>query len=79
MPVPFAMRLRVAELLAQRELTAYKLAALSGGRISQSAAYRLAEPSGAFRCLRADVMDALCEVLQVPPGELFHAPPRRRR
>lgn len=63
------MRLRVPELLAEREMTAYRLHKLSGGRLSLSSASRLAR--GEWKCLSSDVMDVLCEVLDVEPGELF--------
>jgi DNA-binding Xre family transcriptional regulator len=64
------MRLRVPELLRARQLTAYALATQSGGRISMTAAYRYSR-TGAFRCLSPEQLDALCEILEVEPGELF--------
>lgn len=64
------MRLRVPELLAERQMTPYALHKASGGRISLSAAYRLA--SGEFRAVSASVLDALCEVFEIDdPGPLF--------
>lgn len=64
------MRLRVPELLAEREMTPYALHKASGGRISLSAAYRLA--SGEFRAVSAIVLDALCDVFGIDdPGPLF--------
>lgn len=64
------MRLRVPELLAEREMTPYALHKASGGRISLSAAYRLA--SGEFRAVSAAVLDALCDVFGIDdPGPLF--------
>ena len=64
------MRLRVPELLAEREMTPYALHKASGGRISLSAAYRLA--SGEFRAVSATVLDALCDVFGIDdPGPLF--------
>ena len=71
------MRLTVPALLAKREWTAYQLAKESNGRISMSAAYRLA--TGDWKCLSSDVLDALCDVLEVEPGELFEREPKRRR
>jgi DNA-binding Xre family transcriptional regulator len=73
------MRLRVPELLQARGLTAYYLATRSEGRISITAAYRYAR-TGAFRCLSPEQLAALCEVLDVEPGELFERerkPPKR--
>ena len=64
------MRLRVAELLAERGMTPYALHKASAGRISLSAAYRLA--SGEFRAVSATVLDALCDVFGIEdPGPLF--------
>lgn len=64
------MRLRVPELLADRQMTPYALHKASGGRISLSAAYRLA--SGEFRAVSSSVLDALCDVFEIDdPGPLF--------
>lgn len=71
------MRLRVDELLRSRGMTPYALAKASGGVISLSAAYRLA--GGEFRAIGAMVMDTLCEILRVEPGELFERTPTPRR
>lgn len=60
-----------------RGMTPYALAKASGGVISLSAAYRLAE--GEFRAIGATVMDSLCEILNVEPGELFERTPTSRR
>ena len=70
------MLLRVPDLLKERELTPYALAKASGGRISLSAAYRLA--SGRWRAISATVMDALCDVLEVEPGALFERLPAKK-
>lgn len=72
------MRLRVPELLQKRRLTAYALATRSRGRISMTMAYAYAR-TGAFRCLSPEQLEALCEVLEVEPGDLFERRPRRRR
>jgi DNA-binding Xre family transcriptional regulator len=55
--------------MAERNVTAYRLAADSGGRISQSTAYRLAD--GTKESLRLEEIAALCDVLEVDPGQLF--------
>jgi DNA-binding Xre family transcriptional regulator len=73
-----SVRLRVPELLRVRALTAYRLATDSGGRISMSMAYRLSR-TGAFRCLSPEQLDALCELLDVEPGDLFEHLPRKKR
>jgi hypothetical protein len=75
------MRLRVPELLAKHQMTPYALHKASGGRISLSAAYRLA--SGEFRAVSGTVLDALCDVFGIEdPGPLFvreRRPARRRK
>jgi DNA-binding Xre family transcriptional regulator len=72
------MRLRLAELLAAREMSPYAFAKAVAPHVSQSTAYRLAR--GEWKCLSGDVMDVICDVLDVEPGELFErADPRRAR
>jgi DNA-binding Xre family transcriptional regulator len=71
------MRLRVNELLNERGLTAYALAKRSGGRLGLRMAYRLAEQRGRFTTIKAEVLDALCDVLGVEPGELLERGGRR--
>lgn len=63
------MRLLVGKWLDKREISAYELAKQSRGRISQSAAYRLAR--GEWKAISSTVLDALCDVLKVKPGDLF--------
>lgn len=65
------VRIRVPELLKKRKLTAYGLAQASGGRISMSAAYRLTRAKGRVQFFDADLLEALCDVLHVEPGELL--------
>jgi DNA-binding Xre family transcriptional regulator len=68
----------VRELLSKRGMTASELAKRSGGRISESAAYRLA--NNQWRQLSGSVLDALCDVLGMDnPGPLFEREQRRRR
>ena len=71
------MQLKVPALLADRGWTAYQLAKASDGRISMSAAYRLA--TGDWKCLSSDVLDALCDTLEVEPGDLFVREGKRRK
>lgn len=71
------MRFRVPQLLRDRGITAYVLATRSGGRISMSTAYFFAR-TGTFRCLKPEHLDALCEVLEVEPGELFERGRKRK-
>lgn len=65
------MRLLIRELLRKREMTPYALAKASGGRISLPMAYRLVRRRGRFTTIRAAVLDALCDVLKVNPGEIL--------
>lgn len=66
-----SVRIRVPELFEEHNLTAYAIAQRSEGRISPSTLYRLARSRGAVRYLDADLLDALCDVLGVAPGELL--------
>jgi DNA-binding Xre family transcriptional regulator len=74
--VSWTMRLRVAEILRQRGMTAYALARSSGGRISRSVAYRLIQ--GNKQSIRLAELEALCDVLGVGPAELFERDLSRR-
>ncbi len=65
------MRLRLPELLDERGLTAYAAAQQSGGTIDQSKLYRLMRKRGAVRYIDANLMEALCDLLNVQPGELL--------
>lgn len=78
MPTFGIMKLRVPELLEERGLTAYALAKASDGRLSLSTAHRLAR--GEWKCLSAEVLEALCEVLEIDdPGPLFERDAGKRR
>lgn len=65
------MRIRLPELMEKRGLTRYALAKQSGGRISLSTAYRLVEMEGDLETFGNAILEALCDVLQVEPSELF--------
>lgn len=65
------MRVRLPELLESHRLTAYAVAQRSGGRVSTSALYRLIANDGHARYLDADLLDALCDVFDIEPGELL--------
>jgi DNA-binding Xre family transcriptional regulator len=72
------MRVRLAELLELRGMTAYAVAQQSDGRISTSALYRLIKSGGRARYLDSDLLDALCDVFDVEPGELLEREPPGR-
>jgi DNA-binding Xre family transcriptional regulator len=65
------IRIRFTELLRRRRLTAYAVATASGGRISLRMAYRLKRQWGRFSTIRADVLEALCDVFGVGLGDLL--------
>lgn len=65
------MRLRIPELLTERGLTPYAVARDSEGRISLSTIYRLKDRRGQLDTFAADMLEALCDVLRVKPGDLF--------
>lgn len=65
------MRLRIPELLTARDITPYALAKRSDGRVSLSTVYRLVERRGRLQTYSSDLLDTLCDVLKVEPGELF--------
>jgi hypothetical protein len=72
------MKLTVPELLKVRGWTAYELSKRSEGKISISAAYRLAD--GEWKCLSAAVLDGLCIAFEIEdPGPLFKRTPAKRR
>jgi DNA-binding Xre family transcriptional regulator len=65
------MRVRIPELLKSSGLTPYALAKRSGDRISLSTAYRLTRSKGRLNTFDAEVLEALCDIFGVGPGELL--------
>ena len=67
------MRLRLPELLEARMLTPYAVAhhPANAGRIKLTTMYRLVRSRGTRPPFTPEVLAALCDVLQVDPGELF--------
>lgn len=63
------IRLRLADVLAARGWTPYRLAQETG--LTVPTAYRLADASLRFGRFTADTLDRLCEALEVQPGELL--------
>jgi DNA-binding Xre family transcriptional regulator len=71
------IRLRLAEVLAQRGWTAYRLAQETG--LTVPAAYRLAKRDRRLARIEAATLDRLCLALDVQPGQLLEwVPPTRR-
>jgi len=73
------MRIRLPELLEEHQLTAYEISKQSGGRISPSTLYRLNRKRGIVELFSADLLEALCDVLHVEPGELLERDKKRGR
>jgi DNA-binding Xre family transcriptional regulator len=65
------VRLRLPELMRSRGMTAYEVAKQSAGRISRSAAYRVVRMDGRLDNFDAEMLEALCDVFGVGPGELL--------
>ncbi len=65
------VRLRLPELLDEKGVTPYRVAQDSGGRISTSVLYRIIKRGGRVELLSASLLEALCDVLNVEPGELL--------
>lgn len=73
------VRLRIRELLKKRGLTYYALAKKSGERISLSTAYRFKKNDGRLETFGAEMLEALCDIFDVEPGELLEREGKRRR
>ena len=73
------IRVRLPELLNEDVPTAYAIAKASRERISLSAAHRLVRARGAVQRFDADVIEALCEIFGIGPGELFELDAKRKR
>jgi DNA-binding Xre family transcriptional regulator len=72
------VRIRLPELLEQHDSTAYGIARDSKGRIQPSTLYRLARQRGRVKYFDSELLEALCDVLDVEPGELLEREGKRR-
>ena len=63
------VRLRIHELMKQREISAYALS--KGALLPYPSAYRLSRPHGRFGRLHEETLDSLCRYFQVQPGRLL--------
>jgi putative transcriptional regulator len=74
------IRLRLAEVLRQRNWTPYRLAQETG--LTVPTAYRLADPGLELGRITVDTLDRLCAALKLQPGDLLEwipeSGPRRR-
>jgi DNA-binding Xre family transcriptional regulator len=73
------VRLKLPELMDQQGLTAYALSRKSEGRISMSTAYRIARLKGRLKNFDGELLEALCDVLNVEPGDLLERESKKRR
>jgi DNA-binding Xre family transcriptional regulator len=65
------VRIRLPEVLDERQLTAYEVAKRSNGRIIPSTLYRLVRQEGRVKLFDGDLLEALCDVLEMEPGEIL--------
>jgi DNA-binding Xre family transcriptional regulator len=72
------MRVRFPELLKRSGMTPYAVAKQSADRISLSTAYRLNRSGGRLNTFDADVLEALCDIFKVEPGELLERDGKKR-
>ena len=70
------IRLRLAEVLAERGWTPYRLAQETG--LTVPTAYRLADPALRFGRFTTDTLERLCAALDVQPGDLLEWVPGPR-
>ena len=77
--VGMALRLRFPELLDERGMTPYAFSKATEGRVSMSTAYRIVRMRGRLATFDATLLDAICDVLKVKPGQLFERERKRRR
>ncbi len=74
-----ALRLRFPELLDERGMTPYAFSKATEGRVSMSTVYRIVRMRGRLATFDATLLDAICDVLKVKPGQLFERERKRRR
>lgn len=73
------MRIRLPEVLKEHRITAYEVAKRSGGRVIPSTLYRLVRQKGRVRMVDGELLDTLCEILNVEPGALLERGGRKAR
>ena len=74
------VRWKLPEILAERGLTAYRLATMAteaGYSLTVRAAYRLADPAHDLRRLDLDTLNAVCNVLGLKAGDMLEVIPDR--
>jgi len=73
------MRLRIPELLTEKGISAYAVARDSRDRISLSTIYRLTKARGRLETFSNDLLEGLCDVLDVTPADLWERDKPRRK
>jgi DNA-binding Xre family transcriptional regulator len=69
------MRIRLAELMAQRQTNPRRIELATQGAINARTLYRIKAMDGRPRFFDAELLDALCQVLEVGPGDLLEHEP----
>ena len=70
------LRYRIADILAERGWTAYRLAKETG--INLTTAYRLAREGARVDRIEGKTLEDLCRALKVQPGDLLEYVPDAR-
>ena len=74
------IRLRFPELLQEHDVTGYRLVQLSDRRLAMSTVYRWIRCKGKVgRSLDLVALEALCDALDVEPGEVVERVRRKTR
>ena len=60
-------------------MTPYAFAKVTGGEISDATAYRLVKLRGKLKTFDARLLEAMCDALDVEPGDLIERTGRRKR
>jgi DNA-binding Xre family transcriptional regulator len=76
------VQIRIAELMKGKGIaSAYQLAQAieeTGAGVSAASIYRLVAANGRLQTFSAELLDALCDVFKVEPGELLERKRTRR-
>ena len=76
--LPMDVRIRLPEVLEEKGLTAYEVAKRSNGRIIPATLYRLIRGKGRVRLIDGELLEALCDQLEMEPGELLEREGKKR-
>ena len=73
------VRIRLPEVLKEHRITAYEVAKRSDGKVIPSTLYRLVRQKGRVRMFDGELLETLCDILNVEPGALLERGARKRR